>query len=347
MKSPIKKTERWIQWSLIPASAIITAVLMAQEPEGWPDLPFWQKFLESFFAILFIWYLVKGIVTLFRKIFPSGKRDALRISLQAVSSMVVTSTIILGINLYYAYAVNNGLDFWDCFQYTKLLYLAGIVFGFLMIALFESLYLLEELMASQVKAEQIKKEGAIAQVQGLKQQLNPHFLFNSLNTLTTVIEESPKTAVDFVQELSEVYRYVLRKQEEDWVKLDEELQFAESYIYLLKMRYEDSLVVSLDISDKDRQCFVPPMSLQILLENAIKHNEISTRNPLTVSVNTSGDELIVSNNKKVRPNVIGSNGIGLSNIRNRYQFLAGKEVTINETTEVFEVRLPLLNIKTS
>lgn len=160
-----------------------------------------------------------------------------------------------------------------------------------------------------VENEALRTESLRHQYESLKSQLNPHMLFNSLNTLQSLIRESPPKALDYTQELSQVLRYTLRDNDRQSVTLAEEMQFARAYIYLMKMRYEENLVFRIAIDERMNGLLLPPMSVQLLIENAIKHNEISNRNPLTITIRTEQEALLVCNPiqpKRVAPAVRAS-----------------------------------------
>lgn len=192
-----------------------------------------------------------------------------------------------------------------------------------------------------VENEALRTESLRHQYESLKSQLNPHMLFNSLNTLQSLIRESPPKALDYTQELSQVLRYTLRDNDRQSVTLAEEMQFAQAYIYLMKMRYEENLVFHIAIDERMNGLLLPPMSVQLLIENAIKHNEISNRNPLTITIRTEQEALLVCNPiqpKRVAP---AGPGIGLDNLAKRYRLLWQDEIGITADKGTFCVRLPL------
>jgi len=168
-------------------------------------------------------------------------------------------------------------------------------------------------------------------------------LFNSLNALTTLIYQNQEEATKFVKQLSKVYRYVLDIKDQEVIALSKELEFLSSYTFMQKTRHNDGLFIDVQVPSNDA-CIVP-LSLQMLVENAIKHNEISKENPLKVNIFTDNDYLVVSNNLQKRPpREAGSSSIGLENIKNRYQFLTDNPVSVEDGPENFIVRIPLLHI---
>jgi sensor histidine kinase YesM len=197
--------------------------------------------------------------------------------------------------------------------------------------------------AAALNAEKSKRESIAARYESLRNQVNPHFLFNSLNALTNLIHQDPEKASQFVKQLSEVYRYLLDTRDRELVTLDEELKFLDSYIYLQKIRFGDSLECQLRVNDRSAQ--LPPLVLQLLFENAIKHNIISIEQPLTVSIEQSGDRLTVANNLQLKSAADDSSGgTGLENIRRRYEFFTSAPVTVEQKEEKFTVSVPLVRI---
>lgn len=194
-----------------------------------------------------------------------------------------------------------------------------------------------------IDAERLQKENMIAKYESLKNQVNPHFLFNSFNALSNLVHEDPDKAIKFIKQLSEVYRYVLDTRNREVVSLKEELHFLDSYIYLQKIRFGDKL--KFDIKLQNESSYIAPLALQILVENAIKHNVVSQEDPLKMRIYSQDDFIIVENN--IQPKIsLGepSAGVGLENICKRYEFLSNKKVQITEQAERFVVKLPVLSI---
>ena len=198
----------------------------------------------------------------------------------------------------------------------------------------------KELSTARIEAEKLKKETTEAQFEALRKQINPHFLFNSFNVLSSVIETDQNLAVQFVEQLSKVYRYLLRTQELKTIPLEEELDFIESYIFLLKIRFGDNLHFERNLPELNGE--IPPSTLQLLIENAIKHNEVSKRKPLNISLERENDFLIIRNNKNPKNKPEQSEMVGLSNIKNRYRLLGVQIPEINNTDSEFSVKLSLM-----
>lgn len=191
-----------------------------------------------------------------------------------------------------------------------------------------------------VENEHLKNENLIVQLTSLKNQLNPHFLFNSLNTLSWLINEDKEKSQQYLQKLSQVLRYSLSMQEQSLVSLKEELALVDNYIFLLQMRFGNNLKIVKNI--ENIQFKIPPLSLQLLIENAIKHNIISTVSPLSIWIESKDEnKLVVRNTLNLKPNSAGI-GIGLVNLNERFKILANQEIEIEQNEEVFKITLPLI-----
>ncbi|MEM6721772.1 MAG: 2TM domain-containing protein [Bacteroidota bacterium] len=207
---------------------------------------------------------------------------------------------------------------------------------------FHALYFYRELQKNKVKEQKIIAGTASAQFDALKNQLDPHFLFNSLNVLSSLIDENPRQAQKFTSGLSKVYRYVLEQKNKELVTVDEELKFAKTYMSLLKMRFEDSIVFEATETASNPDSKVVPLSLQLLLENAVKHNMVTPSKPLHIKIYEDRGNLIIENNLQEKQIVKKSSGVGLNNIRQRYDLLTQRQVYINKTTSDFQVAIPML-----
>ncbi len=193
-----------------------------------------------------------------------------------------------------------------------------------------------------IREEQFKREALSLQFDALKNQVNPHFLFNSLNVLTSLVETDPPLAVRFIKQLSDVYRYVLEHKDKELIELDTELQFVNAFVYLQKIRFDSNLVV--DISLNGTKGRIIPLSLQMLVENAIKHNVISSEKPLNIAISFENGYLVVTNNLQKKKVIQETGSIGLNNIRERYAFFSKLPIIVEETNEWFTVKLPVIEL---
>jgi hypothetical protein len=198
------------------------------------------------------------------------------------------------------------------------------------------------LRESTIENERIKREMIQSKYDILRSQVNPHFLFNSLNTLPGLIKEDPDNAIAFVEQMAKVMRYSLQHQEDQMVQVATELQVAESYLFLQKQRFEDKLIVELNVSKEARMRQIVTHALLLVVENALKHNEISKTHPLSISISDDGDTLVIVNTYNPRPVPETSTGMGLNNIRNRYGLATNRTIKVTQTDDEFRVTLPLL-----
>ena len=209
------------------------------------------------------------------------------------------------------------------------------------------IYFNTRLKNTQVEAERLKAITLESQFEALRNQINPHFLFNSLNVLSGLVHKDADLSTDFIQQLAKVYRYLLYNQDSKMVSLRAEMEFIEAFVFLLKIRFGEQLLISQQIPEEALDSFqIPPASVQILVENAIKHNVTSESRPLKVSIHTEDQHLVVSNNlqRKKTPPLPG--GYGLHNLERRYQYLVQEPVEVTESEHYFSVKLPLLRSET-
>ncbi len=221
---------------------------------------------------------------------------------------------------------------------------SSLIFSYLILFIYETAYIQKQLEKSNLEKEKLGRAHMQAQLEGLKNQIQPHFLFNSLNTLTALIHQDSTRAERYVQKLCKVLRYVLDMREEVLIPLEREIQFLKAYMFLLKERFGDNLQLNLHIEKKYYSEMVAPLTLQILFENAIKHNTISGEKPLRVDIHVTPDhKLVVSNTLQPKKTEMNSTKTGLANIRRRYQFLMDDPIEIRKTWDSFVVTLPLLS----
>lgn len=216
----------------------------------------------------------------------------------------------------------------------------------LLFHLLNAVYLyFKEYKTKWMEAEELKRMSAQAELQIVKNQINPHFLFNNLNVLSTLVMQNNADANHFIEAFSKVYRYILHNHEKELVELKTELHFLNPYIFLLKTRFADGLNITLDIPENYSRCQIIPAALQMLIENAIKHNVVSRNKPLHIGVNINDDNtLVVSNNMQAKQTIERSTGIGLQNIIKRYSVVSNRDVMISNDSNNFKVSLPLLNV---
>ena len=225
-------------------------------------------------------------------------------------------------------------------------YVFGLSLSLIASLVFHAIFFYKALTEKKVTEQQIVAKTETAKYESLKSQIDPHFLFNSLNVLTSLIGENPKQAEKFTTKLSKVYRYVLEQKNKDLIDLDEELLFAKTYMELLKMRFEDAVTFEIPEKASNPELKIIPLSLQLLLENTIKHNVVSEEHPLTVKIIEEDGYLIITNNYNPKTIVEKGTKVGLKNIIDRYDLITLKKVSVDKIGQVFTVKLPLLTQKT-
>lgn len=221
-------------------------------------------------------------------------------------------------------------------------YIISVVITFVVTLAIHAIYFYKAYQENKVKEQKIIAGTASAQFESLKNQIDPHFLFNSLNVLSSLIEENPESAQKFTTSLSKVYRYVLEQKDKELVSVAEELTFAKTYMNLLKMRFENSITFEIPEGFDNEEAKVVPLSLQLLLENCIKHNVASEAKPLHVKISIDNNQLVVANNLQKKEVLSDRKGVGLQNIVNRYAILTKRNVLVEENEQEFKIFLPIL-----
>ncbi len=294
----------------------------------------------SFLVTVIIWEGCRGILFFFRRKFPQIQQTGKRLLITFASIILYTFLVSLSIQaiLEWIFPSDEPISFF--FKFGANFMATGIV-----VIIYESAFFFQQWKQAIVEKEDLKLQHVKSQFSALKNQITPHFLFNSLNTLVTLIAENQEAAIDFTQKLSEVYRYILQHKDKEVISLEKELQFVESYIFLLKTRFSENLKVEISIPKDRMQCFIAPLSLQMLVENAIKHNEVSTARPLYLTISVENGNLIVKNNLQRKSSVAHSTKTGLENIKQRYKHLSHQLVEVIVTASSFIVAIPLLDVR--
>jgi hypothetical protein len=305
----------------------------------------WQIKLSYAYTILIaflVWQGNRYLLFTLRSYFnwfnkPVRKIVALLI---AISFYTIPLSVLLLTGWYYLF--KKGMVNWDVVLTSTLIIMICVVF---VVHVYETVFLVKESESKMLRNEQLERARAESALEALKNQIDPHFIFNSLNTLSHLIQENPGKARLFNDHLADVYRYILHNKGNDLVLLQDELAFLRDYFSLLKIRFEDAVHLSILIPDSILdQYLVPPISLQILAENAIKHNKFSDELPLVVEVSFNGEQLLVQNQVRRKTPWKTSSMIGLSNLSERYLLITNKMIGIHSTDTEFYVSLPILKI---
>ena len=261
--------------------------------------------------------------------------------------------LLLGANVFYTaplvvvmlyawYSFIGAPANWSVIQITAVVCVICVIF---ITHVYETIFLIKQRETDIIEAERLEKSRVKAQLEALKNQIDPHFMFNSLNSLSYLIDENPTKAKNFTSSLAEVYRYILSNKDERLVLLEDELIFLNKYMELLQLRYGNDLKVEFDIDNKIRSNYlIPPISIFMALENVVKHNEISSRYPMRVSINKNDHWLNISNQIRKKKSLQHSSKIGLKNLEARFKILVGEGININDDRNTFCIQLPMLEL---
>ncbi len=305
-------------------------------------LPFVEAFINWSVSLFFStcdWFIMRAIMILLRKKYPNFEDDVKRIVLFFIA---IVSTVILvdfAGGKFLAYIFGENFNHSTRFK----ILLPIILISTMTMAIYEAIYYYVRLKKSIREEEQAKQVIVQAQLDTLRNQAQPHFLFNTLNTLRDIIDQNSKEeAKQFVDKLSDVYRFILESGNANLTLLRDELKFAKAYIHIQSERFGDNLRLNWNIPETSLDAMIAPMSLQLLLENAIKHNVISKAKPLVINVQVKDNCLIVENKIQAKSTQIPSTKVGLKNIEKRYALISSKSMKIKNDGNRFIVSLPLL-----
>lgn len=331
---------------MILLGVVITLTLNLVVPGKAGKILHFYDFMVSIFISIMVWEGNLRIDQWLNTKFPWITRPLRRITIHLLLSVGYSATVIfIGSFLFNILSNNLPFEGHDFMKITMIVLGCLVVMSMLLLSIEISTQFFRHWKNSLVEIEKYRTESLQAQLQNLKNQINPHFLFNNLSVLSSLVYKDQDKSVEFINQLSKVYRYLLDNQNHELVTVEKELVFIQSYIFLLKIRFEQNLNILTDIKKEDLYAFIPPMALQILIENAIKHNEASSDFPLTISITSAGNSIIVANNLQLRPQHEPSSQTGLQNIKARYKFFTEQGVEIIQTEQSFTVKIPLLSSK--
>jgi hypothetical protein len=307
--------------------------------------PAWKVIGWQLLFTVVMWEAARLAIRISRSLYPGLPH--IRSRLLCLGGILGVMAVAIG---FWHVWMERWMGFWRAeeINFFSYLYSIGMTLFFcqLIAGIYEALYYLQHWKQSVRQTEALEKRNLQSQLESLKNQVTPHFLFNSLNSLSGLVEEDPKRALRFIEELSGIYRYLLQSNEKPLTSLGKELEFIEAYFYLLQTRFEGGLFLTKDIAPGLTEYLLPPLTLQILVENAVKHNMISESMPLHIKIYTDeGGNLIVLNNLQKRKSSVPSSKLGLVNISAKYQLLHQPDILINQTPTHFQVVVPLISHK--
>jgi sensor histidine kinase YesM len=341
MHSSVKPNDNWFRFLGIPFIAIMSHVIFFNENHGQADEKFsyWQVWIISIFEAIFLWECNRMVLLFFRSRYPLLEQTAQRITYQ-IAACIVATILIRYINIYFY----DKTQFWG-YIFPVEGYVYNIFVALLYVAivgsLYEGFYYFQSWKEMFQEKELLKREYLQTQLSSLKEQINPHFLFNNFSSLASLVMEDQQKAVKFIDELSSVYRYLLQTNNEPFVTLQEELTFIEHYFHLLKTRFGQGIELDVSVPEHMLNSQLPPLTLQLLIENAVKHNAVLEEAPLKIDIHVTDDQVIVENAIRHKSTPAFSSKTGLNNIRQKYKLLGGKQVHVAETGNTFRVSIPL------
>ena len=333
--------DRWMRLLGVPVLALLGQWMMY----GYTNVPYPNDWRIPFFFVLgtiVVWETNRMGIILSRRQYPELAQTWKRVLFQLAWFIVFSTVIrIVQTSIYQLFGLWHPSD---TFAFRAYFFnaLVSVVGTIQVAAVFEGIYLYERWKVSYTEAQELKKASLQSQLDSLKSQLNPHFLFNNLNSLSALIGSDVTQAERFLDEFSSVYRYLLQQHNCDLCSLAEELTFIDAYFHLLKTRYGDGITLQTDINPTYQEYLIPPLTLQTLFENAIRHNIITAGSPLAIRLYTRGPVLYVENNRQQKPTSPPSGQVGLKNIILKYRLLDQKSVQVHNDETMFRVDIPLI-----
>lgn len=331
MKIPSFKISHTVIWG----SSLLLGLLMAVPKIAEKHFNLYETVVNSavtFLFSIFVWYYSMYTLPAY------SSRDVAK----GFSLMRLLKTMAIGVGVMFilAYVQQLLLSHLEFGPVMLMIEVRGILISLTFYMFIHLLYQNYHNQQVSIALERSKMDNLGAQYELLRQQVNPHFLFNSLNTLKYMVESHDKHSVDFILKLSDFYRFTLESRKADLIRLSEELKILESYTFLLKARFEEGMEIDIDVPQSWLDSQIPPFTLQLLIENAIKHNIVSLDKPLRIRIFTENDQLVIENNLQLKRFPEASTGLGLDNISQRYLHLANQSIQIIPTEQNFTVKLP-------
>ncbi|MVT39572.1 sensor histidine kinase [Chitinophaga oryziterrae] len=310
--------------------------------------------LEVFIDLLLSWAILEisvGISHALERRFQWTRSPVLRFILQTVLTIVTVGCVLYLQHLVF-YFIYGDVELTESQNMNVWRFVWVSIFVSVIVSAVHTGYFflqrwqlsMSEATALKLKTAELKEIAMQAELQSLKLQLDPHFMFNNFSTLSELINEDPAVASEFLNNLSRVYRYMIQNLKKDLVQLKVEIEFLKSYIYLMKIRHDDNMQVIIQLDENVMDSAIPPVTLQMLTENAIKHNIATGNSPLVIHIICKEGYITITNNLQRIAHTIPSTGMGLRNITDRYRILSGREPVIAETDTTFYVALPVLNL---
>ncbi len=300
-----------------------------------------QELPLNIFLVVLCSFISSMVIDFFNKILPWERALFKRFMIEIGTLLLLVGIFtVITVFLYRSIAGNQDPD--DDLEF-ELVTIIMFFIGFtLLFSLHEFMKLSEDNQVLKLQGQVLQKQNYVTKYEALRNQINPHFLFNSLNVLSTLVYIDAKKADQFIKKFSEVFRYVLELNQKQVIKLKDELKFIESYLYLHQIRFGDNLIVNYDVNADALNKWVPPLSLQVVIENAIKHNTISKDSPLVIDIEANCEWLYVRNNYQMRDQLRESTGVGQQNLHEKYALLSHNEPRFYRKANAYVAEIPLI-----
>lgn len=300
---------------------------------------YWVGYLYFILISFVIWHGNRFLLFKQRKYYDWFANPLRKLVMLVFANVFYTTPVTIIMLLFWYRFAGFAQPDWEVIKLVTLMNVIAVIF---ITHVYETVFLIKERENDIIRFEQLERAKAEAELEALKSQIDPHFMFNSLNTLAHLIKTDQMKALQFNDYLSDVYRYILMNKDRELVQLREEIDFLNNYFGLLRLRFGTGVELSINGSGEYGQFLIPPISLQILLENAVKHNEVSERIPLHINLRLVDSKIIVSNRKKLKPPRDQTLRTGLKTLNERYKLITQQEIEINSDDHLFSVSLPLL-----
>jgi sensor histidine kinase YesM len=355
------KPDRRLRLMLIPVVMLLIYLLSYLMD---PDNAFWicsikggtkELLIEIFMDLALSWAIIEtstGIANRLEKKFPWSETSLMRFIMQTVLIIISVATLLylqdIIFTLIYGdknFSAQERLGIWQFFMVTLLVsvMVSAVHTGYFLLERWK--IAISEASDLRIKSLEFKEIAMQAELQSLKLQLDPHFMFNNFSTLSELINENTQTATLFLENLSRVYRYMIQNLKKDLVTVKEEMTFVNAYLFLIAIRHGENVRVHIDLEDTLMTGFIPPITIQLLIENAIKHNIATTQKPLIIHIfSLDQSSITVTNNIQLIAHVLPSTSLGLQNIADRYRLLSGRLPEIIRTSDQFSVIIPVIDI---
>jgi len=348
-RSEIAQQKYMKQMKFMPYFLIFDFALIASGLRYYlmPEWGWWHifPFLGQCLVFTGFWFLIKFINKKLNGVFPFERGPFTRMSLQ----VLVTLIIVLPVVIIATYLSSEHIPDFVNDEFLATMAMMVLVVIFMFNFAFYAFHFFEhwqstagEKSSLEIQAAQLEREKYDLQYHQLKNQVNPHYLFNMLTSLDGLVHTNPDLASDFIRHMAKVYRYVLQHKESEIVNVDEELEFIGHYIELLQIRYGQGISIRTKVSDNAKGKGIVMITLQMLIDNAIKHNIVQSSEPLEITIWDEGDNLLVQNNKQLRKQIETSNGTGLQQLRQLYSFITNKKIVVEDKEESYTIRIPLI-----